>query len=75
MEFAKCLATPPDFAQFKNMSQENEMTKDVIQKMKKFYEINGCLNFPRLVQEGLINIERDPFTKEIKKVSSIVSLD
>ena len=40
------------------MSKDYRTARDVITKMKKYFEINGTLNFSRLVKENYVKIER-----------------
>ena len=57
------------------MSKDYRTAKDVINKMKKFYEINGSLNFSKLVKERFVKIERHHVTKEIINLTTTISLD
>ena len=58
IEFASQLSTIPDFKEFDQMSKDYRTARDVITKMKKYFEINGTLNFSRLVKENYVKIER-----------------
>ena len=58
----KQICTPPTFEEFADFRQKSNYTNNAINNLKDCFRQDGCLNIPKLLDDGIIKIQRDPIT-------------